>query len=575
MNDPEFAKMLEEFERELENLSPEERRQFDEMVDEFARVIQDMPEEEFNQLLQDINTDFAMAEEAVPYEAMPRETAVAPVVQLTVPDEIKKLAETLQNIRTYLSLFLVKIQIAPEFSLKIDKWIQQGKVENAPQGYTWDQCNYDIEKFLALVSNLLETDKHMNPIFLFEIHKDLPLEDMLNTFAELLTIVPSIDIVEFGFKQEKEVSAQVRDVISHVCELFFKQDVITKLDLIFKAHQKEIETKQGAAGKKVEPAPFASLSTQAVSAEPSYRSDFYDEEPYGFYDEDLYNDYYPSSRYPEYQYGGDTAGSQNEKKEKEGEQGKKASQSQSSSSEKGQKKDKKEEKKSIKSVSSDLQKQLSEIVSLTRTTNIEQFEKYLENSEIQFTMQNTLKNAEKLVEKTADAAETGSTLTALIDKEKKPEKTIQDIQNKLVNDIGELNAFNDQLSKLILESTSYSLEKRFAYFGDVDVLNDIKKTNAKTAKELEANQEQFVSITKLSKNFNKLLDTLKPFIKEEKEEEVKLEETEEVKGVEETEVTSPEATEQLQQEPSSINIEGIYDQPGEETEMITAKKQED
>jgi len=557
MNDPEFAKMLEEFERELENLSPEERKQFDEMVDEFARVIQEMPEEEFNQLLQDINADFEMADEAHIGDAAPREAQIAPIVQLAVPDEIKKLAETLQNIRTYLSLFLVKVQIAPEFSLQIDKWIHQGKIENTPNEYTWDRCNYDIEKCLALISNLLETDKHMNPIFLFEIHKDQALEDMLHALAEFLTIVPSINIVEFGFKQEKETNSLVREVISHLCDAFFTQDIIAKLDLIFKAHQKEIEPKPGESGKiRGELAPFQAPS----AAEPPYRHDLY-EEPmeYDFYDENEYGNYYPSYS-PDRRYGGsgDLQKSAESAESKKGTPEKKQSEAQYSS---GRGKQKKEEEKTVKSELNNLQKQLPEIVSLTRTAHFEQFEKYLKNNEIRFTMQNTLGNAEELIKKTKEATKTANTLVSLINEEKQPEKIIQDVQNKIEKDLDEINVFNEKLSALVSEQASYSPEKRFGHFGDLEVLETIKKTDAKKAKELETNQEQFVSITQLDKNFNELLATLQPFVKEEEAEEAE-EEPEEIKTETPEEVEEP--TKLLPEEPEITQIAEEIQEPQEE-----------
>jgi len=547
MNDPEFVKMLEEFERELANLSPEERQAFDEMVDEFARVIEQMPPEEFEDLLKDMNRDFEMAETAnLAADIVPKEPIPAPVIQIAIPDEIKLLAENLQRIKTYLSVFLVKIQIAPEFSLKIDNWIRRGKIKNFSTGYTWDQCSQEIEKFCILISHLLLTDKKMNPVFLFEIHKDQGLEKIISNFADQLTVIPSIDIVEFGFKQEKETNMQIQEVISHIGETFFKEDIMNKLELIFKARQSEIDAKQleAVAKNRTEPAPYNLPSY----TQPATRQDYYEDS--GYYDNasgrrDFYDDY--DQYYPSYSSGGRYGSSSNygfggEEGEKSGKSGKsgriggrgkggtgEGEREKKEKEEKSEKKGEKEEKKKDrKTVQKELQKQISEIISLIETVNLDTFEEYLQDNKIQFIIQKTLNNAEKLDEKAKKAAKNTSELIKLIEEEKRPEKITEEIKDKLASDIEKIDELNQKLYSLIAQKDSYSLEKRAGYFDDIEALEKIKKQNPRKAKEIEDNQEKFVSITILSKNFNKLVSALKPFSKEkEKEKEEVTKETKE------------------------------------------------
>lgn len=539
-NDPEFIKMMEDFERELENLSPEERRQFDEMVNEFARVIQEMPEEEFNQLLQDINADFAMAESAPVIDTAPEIHIPAPVVQLIIPDEIKGLAETLQNIRTYLSVFLIKIQIAPELSLKIDKWIQQEKIQYAPEGYTWNQGTYDIEKFSALISSLLETDKNMNPVFLFEIHKDGNLENILNELAKQLTIIPSINIVEFGFKQEKETSEQIKQILSYILEAFFRNDILAKLDLIFKAHQHKVPE---SAKIRDEFSPSSQPYPQTSTIESPYQSNYYDynripQDEYDLYNDYVYDNYYGnqdryypshSSGYDYYDYDESRNLPFNEDDDRSGRRGGPRKNENNSTEGKIKKeessKTEKADKKDLKSVSAEFQKQISEITTtIVNNTNIDSFEKYLKNDEIKFTVQNSIGDSEVINQKIKDTTKTATELLRLIEEEKQPKKAIKKIQDKVKKEITELESFNEKLSAIVSNQTKYSLEKRFGHFDDFEALQAIRKTNPKRAKELEGNQDQYISMDTLSKNCHKLIETLQPFIKKEENEKIAEEE---------------------------------------------------
>lgn len=383
-NDPEFAKMMEEFERELANLSPEERQQFDEMVNEFQRVLEEMPEEDFNKLIEDINNDIAAngglrPESPVPVsEIMP----VAPVF-VEIPEEIKTLAEVIQAIKTNISMLLTKIQIAPEIALKINKWVSQGKVTGAPEHYTWDQLHADLEKFVSLLANLLATNKKMKPIFLFSIHENKALEQSLIQFSAEILEVSAIEIVEFGAKQTKYTNQLLINILSLFCELNFGKNVMTNLNAIYQKHIAEVAGQK--KDEKIPQMPKESFGGQPTGFsggnfdQPSYGGgDFFGNEPsYG----GGYSDYgnYPS-------YGGyDSFGDYDykEKGEKEGGKGTSgfgggASGGKSAGSAKGEKKEEELKDKSgeifkeIENNKKDLQLALSKAVGTINSTELQE-----------------------------------------------------------------------------------------------------------------------------------------------------------------------------------------------------------
>ena len=299
MNSPEFSGMMQEFERELAALPPEERAAFDEMMNEFARVIQEMPEEEFNQLLEDITNDMQMADEMglldatepVNVDVVPSIEIPAPVLQIEIPNEIKELAELLQITKTYLTLLLSKIQIAPDLSLKIDKWMHNQKITGIPTGYSWLQSTEDIEKLISLISIMLETDTKSKPVFLFEIHKDENLESLLHELATVTSSTSTLDISEFGIKQEKETNEQIQHIISELSQLMLQKGLLQKLQTIAQSKSKDTITREGSA-KTVMPTSTETTSTEATSIEatstkePSIREAIpeFDEEDYTFED---------------------------------------------------------------------------------------------------------------------------------------------------------------------------------------------------------------------------------------------------------------------------------------------------
>lgn len=321
-NDPEFSKMMEEFERELANLSPEERQQFDEMVNEFQKVLEEMPEEEFEKLIEDINNDIAANGGIKPESGATPASEIMPAAPafIEIPEEIKTLAEVIQAIKTNISMLLTKIHIAPEIAMKINKWMIQGKITGAPENYTWEQLNADLEKFVSLLANLLATNKKMKPIFLFSIHENKALEQALIQFSAEILEVSAIEIVEFGAKQTKYTNQLLINILSLFCELNFGKNVMTDLNTIYQKHITEV-----AGQKKDEKIP--ALPKENFSASPSgFSGGNFDQPSYGggsdFFGNDSsygggYSDYgnYPSygGGYDDYDY--------KEKGEKEGGKG--------------------------------------------------------------------------------------------------------------------------------------------------------------------------------------------------------------------------------------------------------------
>jgi hypothetical protein len=291
MNSPEFSDMMEEFERELAALPPEERAAFDEMMNEFARVIQEMPEEEFNKLLEDINNDMQMSDEMGLFDATetvdvsvaPAIDISAPVIHVEIPNEIKVLAELLQTTKTYLALLLSKIQIAPDLPLKIDKWMRNKKITGISDEYTWTQFIEDTEKLIAVISIMLETDAKSNPIFLFEIHKDESLKSHINELSSILSGVPNLEISEFGIKQEKEINEQIQHIISEISQLMLQQGLIQKLQLLSQKPPKDA-IKQETPPVKTEKPMIVEESSFNQDKFPAFDFDYDEDE----YDEDDY-----------------------------------------------------------------------------------------------------------------------------------------------------------------------------------------------------------------------------------------------------------------------------------------------
>src|SRR5690349_18440524 len=175
MENIDFGELSQALEEELAKLSPEERAEFDSLVDQFTKMLEEMPEEEFEQMLSDLESELQGQGIELPTAETGEQLEVEipkTVLPTAIPEEVARLVQQVQAIKTYLALFLVKINSAPEFYVKVTKWIAQGKIPAIPQTQDWQKLQMMFEELTSLLLFLLETDEKGMPHYLFYVKDD-------------------------------------------------------------------------------------------------------------------------------------------------------------------------------------------------------------------------------------------------------------------------------------------------------------------------------------------------------------------------------------------------------------------
>lgn len=272
-----MAKELEEMDKFIASLPPEEQAEFFKQVEEVQTILNQMSPEELDQLMQEVAQ---MAPEL--FGELPPEIANTPIVQpekLTpeVPQVVQTVslelsaaeAEALNYIETIIkhtNAFLVKINSNPDLPGTIERWGSQGKINN----WSLVKTRAELFKSLDLLLNILFLAKEQeasnkNYIHLKEIAKVPELMNSLKGFSSALSeYEPKVEVQSFGItKIEKRSKDALKVVLDIFIKNLFTNSIYKQLEVVLAKYAPTAE-KLKAAQKAIEERAQAQASRVAV-----------------------------------------------------------------------------------------------------------------------------------------------------------------------------------------------------------------------------------------------------------------------------------------------------------------------
>ncbi|MDR3550542.1 MAG: hypothetical protein P4L31_03955 [Candidatus Babeliales bacterium] len=305
-------------EEERAKMSPEERAAFDNDVEQLTKELEAMKPEELEAFMNQVL--FGQPEQAPqeePVVVTPPTPVQAPkVVEPAKPQKpLKKQDEALARIDGIINRttsFLNKIARYIEFTGKLRKWSEQGKITGWKPDYTWDSIKKQIEDLLNKLTIIKDKDPKTNDYkYLNDLIDDESLYNNLGKFKDSLSkLEPDIEIDDFGIEP---VSRQVRYVIRKVLAEYIEaltvlninsdlDKLIAKYEPTAKKHREEeegitkksLEESKIKQQRKVKPAIVAGKGDQGDSYSGGYSSG---SNPYDYYP---YSGGYSPSSYGSY-----------------------------------------------------------------------------------------------------------------------------------------------------------------------------------------------------------------------------------------------------------------------------------
>lgn len=318
MPSPDDLQQIEaEIDKFVRSLPPEQQAQFYKDVEELTGIMEKMSPDELTEFVGGVFTEAGLVEPAPTPQIEPVSTPTATPTQevkppvlvtpaLTGPTE--KAIAMLDSIIDSTEEFLRKAQIIPELSGKMNKWVTQKKVKNAPAQMSWESLQSKIEEFNALLYTLQDKDPKSGEYR--HIGNLLKNEALYNNLAKmqvsLQAYVPLVIVPEFGLdKVTKQSRAAIREVLNQYLEAFFLLDVITeikKAQQLYEGRAKELtdEEKKFADKAKSETEKPRQQSAAVRSSGSAGKRSAYDElygNDYGYKPSSSYSPSYSPSSY--------------------------------------------------------------------------------------------------------------------------------------------------------------------------------------------------------------------------------------------------------------------------------------
>ncbi len=251
---PEDLQQIEaEIDRFVQSLPPEQQAQFYKDVEELTGIMEKMSPDELNEFVGSVFSEAGLIEPMQEEAVIPEVTApvkeekpAAPLVTPAATGPTEKAIAMLDSIINSTEEFLRKTSIIVELPGKMNKWIAQKKLRNAPAQLSWESMQTQIEELNTLLYTLQEKDPKTGQYR--HIGNLLKNEALYNNLAKLQvtlqTYVPLVTIPDFGLeKVSKESRGAIREVLNQYLEAFNVLNVITdikKVQQLYEGRAKEL-----------------------------------------------------------------------------------------------------------------------------------------------------------------------------------------------------------------------------------------------------------------------------------------------------------------------------------------------
>lgn len=491
----ELNKMIEE--TVATQLSPEEQAQFYKDVDELTKMFENMSPEEFEQFMGDLFTEQVPPPPSAPPVQIQqkKEEIVIPVLTGEQQQKIATLLVVIDDIVKQIHTFLLQVVSYPDLSKRIENWAKKNRIANWPTNMDWDQFKLAIEIFV----NKLIIAKEQDPVT--KVYKYLLLliedESLFNNLAQLQVAlnqeVPQIEVPELGVGVlSVETKKAIQNTCEKIAESLYVVTIPNALDELFAKLEPEATTLRESeeamriraleeAGRPLPSGYVVRAGVEPVDRfEPSYDYGYSPYTPsYG------YEPSYTSSRQPSYEDNQNRGRFGSEERSPREVSGKKHIEKKEEKKDKD-KKDKKEEKKDKAiEINSDIERLLAKISNeldeieevITSDDRLELIHEYLLENETDNPVDIDLAlRAITMLKKKTERAK--SNIKAVKNKicnlkDKELEHYTKEL-NKVIDEHIDLNEFIKNINKVSYKTDSekrkISNEKRWAYFGDEDVL---------------------------------------------------------------------------------------------------------
>lgn len=309
---------LQAMEREVEvrraGMSDEERAAFDNDVEQLTKELEAMPQEELENFMRTVL--YGQPEEApqeLPEVAPPAPVQVQKVEPVKPQKPQKKQDEALARIDGIINRttsFLNKIARYIEFTGKLKKWSEQGKITGWKPTFTWDSIKKQIEDLLNKLTLIKDKDPKTNEYkYINDLIENESLYNNLGKLNDSLSkLEPDIEIDDFGIEPvSRQIRYVIRKVLAEYIEALTVLNINSDLDKLIAKYEptakKHREEQEGLTKKSLEESKAKRRPTSAVVAGKGDREDSYSggygagSNPYDYYP---YSSGYSPSSYGSY-----------------------------------------------------------------------------------------------------------------------------------------------------------------------------------------------------------------------------------------------------------------------------------
>ena len=257
----EIAKEAQKIDDIVATFSPEEQTEFNKALEEVTEMIENMSEEEFTQFLgETFGEEFPLEEpeEEVIEEKDIKEEEI-PTPEPVVKEEKGKQSQAIlliDVIITHTNSFVVKIASSPELPGKIEYWGKQGTIKEWPSTLQWKDFKQQLESFSQKLYKMKDRDLQTKKYkYIDNFIKD---EALYNNLAQLkrqvTTYEPTIEIPEFGLEKLSAESKQATQKVANAyTEALYILKIPQALEKLFEEYEpvaKKVQAEEEAAEKK-------------------------------------------------------------------------------------------------------------------------------------------------------------------------------------------------------------------------------------------------------------------------------------------------------------------------------------
>lgn len=294
---------MQELAQAWEKWTPEEQEQFLKVYEEMSQL----PQEELSKMVNEqygvpvfVPAEQGMSAAEYPAQEMPVEPVQPAEREVTQPktpsseSKQKQATALLNSIIERINSFLHKTQIMPEFTGKLKKWTEQGKIKGWHPELQWNTVKKDIDSLVHTLEKISETGKKTKTFkFLDDLIANESAYNNLNKLnVSLTTHEPAIYIEELGFEpMSKESRKSMRTVIATLLEALYTLSIPQELNAVIEKYEpiakKSREQEEAATKKAIEESKRERFGRPGITAgygeesEPYYGGSTGNFEPYG------------------------------------------------------------------------------------------------------------------------------------------------------------------------------------------------------------------------------------------------------------------------------------------------------